>query len=65
MNPIAIELLSIIVELLQSQQQAIAALQQEEDSETADDAALTPRLNDLLARLQVTAQPMPEIPADM
>ena len=65
MNPIAIELLSIIVELLQSQQQAIAALQQEEDSETADDAALTPRLNDLLARLQVTAQPMPEMPADM
>jgi hypothetical protein len=65
MNPIAIELLSIIVELLQSQQQAIAALKEEEDAETADDAALTPRLNDLLARLQVTAQPMPEMPADM
>ena len=65
MNPIAIELLSIIVELLQSQQQEIAALKKEEDAETADDAALTPRLNDLLARLQVTAQPMPEMPADM
>lgn len=65
MNPIAIELLSIIVELLQSQQQAIAALQQEEDQEAADDATLTPRLNDLLARLQMSAPPVSEMPADM
>lgn len=64
MNPIAIELLSIIVELLQSQQRAIVALQQEEDEEAVDDAALTPRLNDLLARLQMSA-PVSEIPADM
>ena len=68
MNPIAIELLSIIVELLQSQQREIAALKQEEDEETADDAALTPRLNDLLTRLQMQmpAPPtVPEMPADM
>lgn len=66
MNPIAIELLSIIVELLQSQQREIAALRQEEDEEATDDAALTPRLNDLLARLQVSAPPaVPEVPADM
>ncbi len=66
MNPIAIELLSIIVELLQSQQLAITALRQEEDMETADDAALTPRLNELLTRLQMPAPPtVPEMPADM
>ena len=68
MNPIAIELLSIIVELLQSQQREILALRQEEDEEATDDAALTPRLNDLLTRLQmqVPAPPtVPEMPADM
>lgn len=68
MNPIAIELLSIIVELLQSQQREILALKQEEDEEATDDAALTPRLNDLLTRLQmqVPAPPtVPEMPADM
>lgn len=57
MNPIAIELLSIIVEMLKSQQREIAALRQEEDEETADDTALTPRLNDLLAQLQMSAPP--------
>lgn len=62
MNPIAIELLAIIVELLQSQQRELAALRQEENQEVADDAALTPRLNDLLARLQMSP---PEMPADM
>jgi hypothetical protein len=68
MNPIAIELLQIIVEMLQYQQQEIAALKQEEGRETADDAALTPRLNELLARLQMQlpAPPtLPEMPADM
>ena len=68
MNPIAIELLSIIVELLQSQQQEIAALKEEENREVTDDASLTPRLNDLLARLrmQLPAPPtLPETPADM
>jgi hypothetical protein len=68
MNPIAIELIAVMVEEMLNMKQQIFALQQEENREVADDATLAPRLNELLARLQMQlpAPPtLPEMPADM
>lgn len=68
MNPIAIELFAVIVEELLSLKPIVLSLVQEEQREAADDATLAPRLNELLARLQVQppAPPtLPEMPTDM